>query len=210
MATKRANGRVWPNLGRRRPKEVDDDVHCAPKTHTLSSSQHTGEASTSECHSEDTPQQPRQRLQEGKRRCCAAAARSNKADLGFPLASRGRTVKPKNTPPRRKWHPQASPWSAPEARSRVFTRARDLPRRTETSGRLRHGLPPKEATQSPVKEDVAHHRSSSLARQVRDRGGHDQAEQDHCHHRSKNSGHLRPWRGSVGRLASPRNQAARG
>jgi hypothetical protein len=54
-ATKRANGWVWPNFGTRRTEDVEDGVHCAPKTHTLSTSQHTSEASTSECHSEDTP-----------------------------------------------------------------------------------------------------------------------------------------------------------
>jgi hypothetical protein len=34
-------------------------------------------------------------------------------------------VRPMNTPPRRKWHPQASPWSASEEPSRVFTQAKD-------------------------------------------------------------------------------------
>jgi hypothetical protein len=37
------------------------------------------------------------------------------------------------TPPRRKWHPQAFPWLATEAPSKVLTRAHTFPRETDTS-----------------------------------------------------------------------------
>jgi hypothetical protein len=114
------------------------------------------------------PTQPRRRLQEGKRRCSTAAARSDQADLGFPLASSGGKVRPMNTPPRRKWHPQASPWSASEAPSKAFTRARDLsPSKTETSGEVAgKDYHRRKQLSHQRRRRLPNHRSSTLARQT--------------------------------------------
>jgi hypothetical protein len=69
------------------------------------------------------------------------------------------------TPPRRKWHPQASLWLENEALSKIFTLAIDLPsRKGDAQGGCNYYR--MKAALSPMKENVAHHRTSTLASQI--------------------------------------------
>jgi hypothetical protein len=98
---RRREASEWQGLAepRKSTESADDGVHCAPEPHT-------GEATISNCHKAlRTNTAPSRR----ERRRSAAASRSDKSDLGFPLAWRGGAARPKNTPPRRTWHPQVSP-----------------------------------------------------------------------------------------------------
>jgi hypothetical protein len=105
----------------------DDGVHGALEL-TRSISQHittqprNREATISESHEALAANTAPPRR---KRRRSAPAGRSDKADLGFPLAQRGGAARPKTTLPRSKWHPRVSPWSASAPPSWVFTRVED-------------------------------------------------------------------------------------
>lgn len=81
-------------------KRVVDGVHCALETHTLSSSRHR-----QGYHHREPSLAAKTAPSRRGRRCCAAAARSGKSDLGFPLASRVERLGPKTTPPRREMAP---------------------------------------------------------------------------------------------------------